>query len=114
MAEATTPDPSNAPAAGRSGQVTPPGYGTGTWILSPRRFGRILGLRILVASERDIRTNYPRRFQKDTRTLYAEPGVGQLPTVDNFWASDCRLVTAFCDKEPRRLTRTAPKPESGK
>ena len=43
----------------------------------------------------------------ETRITYPEPGVGQLPAIDNLWASERRLVTAFCDKEPRRLTRTA-------
>ena len=44
---------------------------------------------------------------KDTRITYPEPGVGQLPAIDNFWASERRLVTTICVKEPRRLTRTA-------
>ena len=35
----------------------------------------------------------------ETRITYPEPGVGQLPAIANLWASERRLVTAFCDKE---------------
>ena len=42
--------------------------------------------------------SYPRRFQNDTRTLYPEPRVIQLPATAHLLGAKSQCVTAICDK----------------
>ncbi len=41
--------------------------------------------------------SYPRRFQNDTRTLYPEPRVIQLPATTHLLGAKSQRVAAICD-----------------
>ena len=52
---------------------------------------------ILVALLTGIRTSYPSSLLTDTRILYPEPRVIQLPATTHFFGSKSACVTAICD-----------------
>src|SRR6266566_7510209 len=64
---------------------------------------------ILVALLTGIRTSYPSSLLTDTRILYPEPRVIQLPATTHFFGSKSACVTRICDMGGRRDDQDGPR-----